>query len=66
MTKGYVAFDKKMVPEKFDGMLIEYPEFKDVTSGVNTNRIINRNSSRNDKIHIRRAKLRNCECCGHS
>lgn len=38
-------------------MLIEYPEFKDVTSGVNTNRIINRNSSRNDKIHIRKARF---------
>ena len=57
MTKGYVAFDKKVVPEKFDGMLIEYPEFNDVTSGVNTNCIINRNSSRNDKIHIRKARF---------
>lgn len=57
MTKGYVDFDKKVVPEKFDDMLIEYPEFKDVTSGVNTNRIINRNSSRNDKIHIRKARF---------
>ena len=57
MTKGYVDFDKKVVPEKFDEMLIEYPEFKDVTSGVNTNRIINRNSSRNDKIHIRKARF---------
>ena len=57
MTKGYVDFDKKVVPEKFDDMLIEYPEFKDVTSGVNTNRIINRNSNRNDKIHIRKARF---------
>ena len=57
MTKGYVDFDKKVVPEKFDDMLIEYPEFKDVTSVVNTNRIINRNSSRNDKIHIRKARF---------
>lgn len=57
MTKGYVDFNKKVVPEKFDDMLIEYPEFKDVTSGVNTNRIINRNSSRNDKIHIRKARF---------
>lgn len=57
MTKGYVDFDKKVVPEKFDDMLIEYPEFKDVTGGVNTNRIINRNSNRNDKIHIRKARF---------
>ena len=57
MTEGYVDFDKKVVPEKFDDMLIEYPEFKDVTSGVNTNRIINRNSNRNDKIHIRKARF---------
>lgn len=57
MTKGYVDFDKKVVPEKFDDLLMDYPEFKDVTSGVNTNRIINRNSSRNDKIHIRKARF---------
>ena len=57
MTKGYVDFDKKIVPEKFDNLLMEYPEFKDVTSGVDTNRIINRNSSRNDKIHVRKARF---------
>ena len=57
LTKGYVDFDKKVVPDKFDDLLIEYPEFKDVTSGVNTNRIINRNSNRNNKIHIRKAKF---------
>ena len=57
MTKGYVDFDKKVVSEKFDDMLVNYPEFKDVTDGVNTNRIINRNSNRSDKIHIRKAKF---------
>ena len=57
MTKGYVDFDKKIVPEKFDNLLMEYPEFKDVTGGVDTNRIINRNSSRNDKIHVRKARF---------
>ena len=57
LTKGYVDFDKNVVPEKFDDLLIDYPEFKDVTTGVNTNRIINRNSNRNDKIHIRKARF---------
>ena len=57
LTKGYVDFDKKVVPDKFDDLLIEYPEFKDVTGGVNTNRIINRNSNRNNKIHIRKARF---------
>lgn len=57
LTKGYVDFDKNVVPEKFDDLLMEYPEFKDVTTGVNTNRIINRNSNRNDKIHIRKARF---------
>ena len=57
LTKGYVDFDKKVVSDKFDDLLIEYPEFKDVTGGVNTNRIINRNSNRNNKIHIRKARF---------
>lgn len=57
MTKGLVEFDKKIVAEKFDDLLVEYPEFKDITGGVNTNRIINRNSNRNDKIHIRKARF---------
>lgn len=57
LTKGYVDIDRKVVPEKFDDMLIEFPEFKDVMGGVNTNRIINRNSSRNDKIHVRKARF---------
>lgn len=57
MTKGYVDFNKNVISEKFDDMLVEYPEFKDVTGGVNTNRIINRNSNRNDKIHIRKARF---------
>ena len=57
MTKGYVNFDKKVVPEKFDDMLNEYPEFKDINGGVDTSRIVNRNSSRSNKIHIRKARF---------
>lgn len=53
MTKGYVDFDKKVVAEKFDDMLMDYPEFKDMAGRVNTSRIINRNSHRTDKIHVR-------------
>ena len=57
MTKGYVDFDKKVVADKFDALLIDYPEFKDMVGGVNTNRIINRNSHRSDKIHVRKARF---------
>lgn len=57
MTKDYVNFDWSVMPEKFDDMLMEYPEFKDMVGGVNVSRIINRNSSRSDKIHVRKARF---------
>lgn len=57
LNKGYVDFDKKVVPEKFDDLLIGYPEFKDVTGGLNASRITNRNSNRSEKIHIRKARF---------
>ena len=57
MTKGYVDFDKKVVPEKFDDMLKEYPEFKNFNGGVDTSRIKDRNTSRTNKIHIRKARF---------
>lgn len=57
MTKGYVNFDKKVVPEKFDDMLKEYPEFKNFNGGVDTSRIKDRNTSRTNKIHIRKARF---------
>ncbi len=57
MQKGYVDFDKKVVADKFDDMLVEYPEFKDVVGGVNPSRIVNRNSKRTDKIHVRKARF---------
>lgn len=57
MKKGFVDFDKNVVPEKFDDMLMEYPEFRDMLGNVNVNRIINRNSRRSDKIHVRKARF---------
>lgn len=57
MTKGYVDFDKNVVPDKFDDMLVEYPEFKNMAGGLNTSRINNRNSNRSEKIHIRKARF---------
>lgn len=57
MTKGYVDFDKRVVAEKFDDMLVEYPEFRDIIGGLNTNKIINRNSYRSGKIHVRKARF---------
>ena len=57
MTKGYVDFNKDIVPDKFDDLLMEYPELRDSVGGVSASRIINRNSSRNGKVHIRKAKF---------
>ena len=57
MTKGYVDFDKKVVPEKFDDLLKEYPEFKNFNGGVDTSRIKDRNTSRTNKIHVRKARF---------
>ena len=57
ITKGYVDFDKNVVPDKFDDMLVEYPEFKNMAGGLNTSRINNRNSNRSEKIHIRKARF---------
>lgn len=56
MTKGYVDFNKQVVADKFDDLLTDYPEFKDLIGGV-TRRIINRNSDRNEKIHVRKARF---------
>ena len=55
--KGYIDFSGIINPDKFDDLLKEYPEFNNITVGVNTDRIINRNSSRKDTIHIRKAKF---------
>lgn len=57
MTKGYVDFDKKVVPEKFDDLLKEYPEFKNFNGGVDTSRIKDRNTNRTNKIHVRKARF---------
>lgn len=57
LQKGYVNINKQIVPDKFDDLLKEYPEFNSLGSGVNTNRIINRNSARTDTVHIRKAKF---------
>jgi len=57
LQKGYVNINKQIVPDKFDNLLKDYPEFNSLGSGVNTNRIINRNSARTDTIHIRKAKF---------
>lgn len=43
--------------DKFDDMLKAYPEFVDLIRGVSATRIINRNSNRGDKVHIRKARF---------
>jgi len=57
LQKGYVNINKQIVTDKFDDLLKDYPEFNASGNGVNTNRIINRNSARTDTIHIRKAKF---------
>lgn len=57
LQKKYVDFQQHIIPDKFDDLLRDYPEFNEVTGGVNKSRIINRNSSRKDTIHIRKAKF---------
>ncbi len=57
LQKGYININKEVVPEKFDSLLADYPEFSTLSSGVNTNRIINRNSERKNTIHIRKAQF---------
>lgn len=57
LKKGYVDIERKVVPEKFDEMLKEYPEFKNFNGGVDTSRINDRNTSRTNKIHVRKARF---------
>lgn len=57
VQKGYVSHRYQIVADRFDDLLREYPEFNEVTGGLNNIRIINRNSNRKDTIHIRKAKF---------
>lgn len=57
LENGYVNYLHQIVPDKFDDLLYNYPEFNDFTSGVSKNRIINRNSNRRSTIRIRKAKF---------
>ena len=57
LTKGYVNVNKEIMPEKYDALLADYPELNGIGGGVNTNRIINRNSGRKDSVHIRKAQF---------
>lgn len=58
MQKGY--WDEstlKLIPEKYDDVLRDYPEFIEVCGGVNPTRIINRNSQRKETIRIRKPRF---------
>lgn len=57
LKKGYVDIERKVVPEKFDDLLKEYPEFKNFNGGVDTSRIKDRNTNRTNKIHVRKARF---------
>ena len=57
LQKGYVNINKQIVADKFDNLLKDYPEFNTIGSGVDTNRIINRNSARTDTVPVRKAKF---------
>ena len=55
--KGYIDFHGVVVADRFDDLLREYPEFNDLGGGVDTTRIINRNSRRSDTVHIRKTQF---------
>ena len=55
--KGYIDFHGVVVADRFDDLLREYPEFNDLGGGVDTTRIINRNSRRSDSVHIRKTQF---------
>lgn len=57
LVKGYVDPPCQVVADRYDDMLIEYPEFLEMSGGVNRSRIINRNSKRRETIHIRKAQF---------
>lgn len=57
LKKGYVDIERKVVSEKFDDLLKEYPEFKNFNGGVDTSRIKDRNTNRTNKIHVRKARF---------
>ena len=57
LQKGYVNINKEIITENFDPLLADYPELNGIGGGVNTNRIINRNSERKGAIHIRKAQF---------
>ena len=57
LVKGYVDPPCQVVADKYDDMLIEYPEFQEMSGGVSRSRIINRNSKRRETIHIRKAQF---------
>lgn len=55
MQNGYLDMDKKIVPDRYDDLLLEYPEFRNIN--FNTSRITNRNSKRDAKVGIRKARF---------
>ena len=55
--KGYIDFHGVVVADRFDDLLREYPEFNDLGGGVDTTRIINRNSRRSDTVNIRKTQF---------
>ena len=58
VSKGYWdANSLSLVPDKYDDLLREYPEFMEVCGGVHPNRIINRNSPRKATVTVRKARF---------
>jgi len=57
MSREYVSFDRKIRSEKYDCLLSDYPEFGNISRGVNPGRITNRNGRRTGKISVRKANF---------
>lgn len=57
LQKKYVDTYRNVKPDRYDDLLIEYPELQATMGGVNRSRIINRNSKRKGTVHIRKAQF---------
>lgn len=57
LRKNYVDFRSKIIPDRLDDMLREYPEFIQLAGGVNPSHIVNRNSKRTGTVPIRKARF---------
>ena len=57
LMNGYMGVDNKIADDRFDDLMTEYPEFRDVVGGVGASRIVDRSGRASDKVHVRKARF---------